>query len=320
MGGFGKMPHGLENRDVLVTGGTGFLGRCLARRLTPIPGIKLTLLSRRPRPADAPPTWAWVEGYLADLTPSFWKDRGFKGFDHVFHLGGFTPKNPPQADDLEHNYRDNLQGTRMLLESLPRQPQRFTFASSLDVYAPPADGQRISETSPLGPAFLYGASKLMGESILGAMGRKTGLGFTLLRYGHLYGPGEEAYGKLIPESIRRLKRNEGLKVFGSGGALRDYLFVEDAVEATLQLSVLDETRGETINVVRGQSHSVRQVLEVLTGLGGFENKIESDFSQPEGANLCFDHRKLLRFIPGWRPLGLEEGLTREWTAWKEKRT
>ena len=156
-----------KGKTILVTGGTGFIGTHLVSRLRADENIRLVLLSRKPVSEDST-NETCVCSSLDELSPETWRLAAVEHIDILFHLGAFTPKFRTEADRVEEVYRDNLMGTRSLLDSLPSLPFRIIFASTLDVYAlPPTDGL-LDEASPLGPSGLYGISKLFcGDKVSG---------------------------------------------------------------------------------------------------------------------------------------------------------
>jgi nucleoside-diphosphate-sugar epimerase len=223
------------------------------------------LLSRNP-PSVLREGETWITVALDQLTSKIWQREGVGRFDIVFHLGAFTPKRSGNEESVAEIYESNLLGTRALLESMRDAPKKIIFASTLDVYAPQQNGYVLTERSPLLPATIYGASKLFCEHLVRAFAQRRGFGCAILRYGHIYGPGEEAYFKLIPATIQTLLRNEGPIVYGDGSSLRDFLYVEDAVEATLRAGTSEVDTSEAVNIVSGNSTSIREVVETLSML------------------------------------------------------
>ena len=223
----------LKEEVIVLTGATGFIGQHLLRRLSKESGIRLVVVSRR-EIADLGENALLVQTPLEALTVRTWERIGVERVAILYHLAGFTPKSPDAADALDAVYRDNLDSTRVLLHSFPASPRRIVFASTLDVYLAPAKNAVLSESSSLGPANLYAASKLFCEVLVRQSCRGHGSSCAILRYGHIYGPGEEAYRKVIPQAIRAVLEGESPVVYGDGSAMRDFLYVDDAVEATVR--------------------------------------------------------------------------------------
>jgi UDP-glucose 4-epimerase len=295
-------------RTLLVTGATGFLGTHLVRRLCRERSLQVVALGRGGAP-DAPGT-SFVRCALEDLEPATWREAGVGPFDVVFHLAAFTPKHAGE-NQLEEVHRSNLRGTSALLGSLARAPRRVVFASTLDVYALAGPDGVLDEGSPTRPADLYGASKLFGEQLVREYAAAEGCEHAILRYGHLFGPGEERYRKLIPTVIRGLLREEAPTLVGDGTALRDLLYVEDAVEATVRASSADTGLLDPLNVVRGESVSVEHVVKLLASLTGFAGEPKRLPGNAPIHSFRFDASRMRAALGTWEMVSLEEGLRRE---------
>ncbi len=297
-------------QTILVTGATGFIGCHLLNRLRQLPNTKLVLVSRNP-PSDPKEGETWVAVSLDRLTSYIWQDKGVEEIDVVFHLGAYTPKTSSAGDMVDHIYQSNLLGTRALLQSLRHTPRKIVFASTIDVYAQPLDGHVLTECSPIAPPTLHGASKLFCEHLVQAFARQHGCGYAILRYGHIYGPGEEAYSKLIPVAIQALLRNESPIVYGDGSIMRDLLFVGDAVEATLRAATAEVEKIDPVNIVSGKSKSVRQIVELLTALCEFPNQISYLLDRSVGQSLKFSNDRMINLLGFWDMMPLKDGLRQE---------
>jgi nucleoside-diphosphate-sugar epimerase len=185
------------------------------------------------------------------------------------------------------------------------------FASTIDVYAMHAVEQVIDEKSPAGAWGLYGASKLFCEQLVDFYAKLYGCGHSILRYGHIFGPGEESYEKLIPSMIRRLLHQESPVIYGDGSAERDYLYVEDAVEATIRAAVSDKKKIGPVNIVRGASTPIRKIAELLVRLTDFNGQITYLKDKSNGHSLRFDNNLMRQLLETWCFIGLEEGLKHE---------
>lgn len=304
----------MEGKVILVTGASGFIGAHLVARLSRIAGVKLLLLSRQYRQSTQHGV-LWLKGELSQLLPEYWQSHGISHIDYVFHLGAFTPKSSVEANQIDRAVDDNIMGTRILLQGLPGKPCKLVFSSTLDVYAPPEDGTVITEGSRVAPSGLYGASKLFCESMVFAWSMERGCNHSILRYGHIYGPGEGQYGKLIPVTIRSLLASQAPVIFGNGSALRDYLYVGDAVEATIRAALVEGSIGP-VNIVCGESVTQEQIVRLLIRLTGSRKEIDFVPDRPSGSSFRFDHRLMAKLLGSWPLTGLEEGLAAEIDAFR----
>jgi nucleoside-diphosphate-sugar epimerase len=299
-----------SGQTILLTGATGFIGSRLLDRLRQTTAARLIVLSRN-SPLSPREGELWIKTDLDQLTRQTWLDHGVDQVHQVFHLGAYTPKRSSDGDAIDEVYRSNLLGTRALLEGLPNVPQKFIFASTLDVYSQPPEGHLLTEASPLSPSSLYGASKLFCEHLVHAFARQHACGYAILRYGHIYGPGEEAYFKLIPVAIQALLRNESPVVYGDGSLLRDFLYVDDAVEATLRAASVGIEKIDPVNIVSGKSKPIREIVEILIALNGNAGQIKYLLDKPGGRSLQFSSDRMSQILGAWKKVPLEEGLRRE---------
>lgn len=304
----------LDGKVILVTGAHGFIGAHLAAILSKIAGVKLLLLSRQARQSSQKNV-VWLRAELGQLTPEYWRSNDIRHIDYVFHLGAFIPKIAADANRINQAIDDNILGTRALLESLPEKIEKLIYSSTVDVYEQLENGNILSESSNAVPSTLYGASKLFCESLISAWAKENGCKYAILRYGHIYGPGEEQYGKLIPIVIRNLIANQAPVIYGDGSALRDYLYVGDAVEATLR-AALTEGNVDPLNVVRGESVSLKEVVQLLVSLVGSNKEIEFLLNKPNGNSLRFDNRLMTKLLGNWSKTSLAEGLAAEVDAFR----
>lgn len=300
----------LSNKTVLVTGASGFIGTHLVERLSQESGLRLILLSRR-APQKVRSSDLWLSVSLHEVSPESWSSVGVKNIDLVFHLGAFIPKSSAEGDRVEDVFRDNLKGTKSLLESLPTPPERIIFSSTVDVYAEAPEGEVIRESSPVAPSNLYGASKLFCEQMIRTYAREHGCDYAILRYGHIFGPGEEAYKKLIPQTIRQLLLGDSPVLYGDGLAERDFLYVEDAIEATIRAAISSFKELGPTNIVSGESHSLRNIVSLLIKMAACDTEIKYLANLPRGRSLRFDNTLMRKFLGAWDFVDIAVGLERE---------
>jgi nucleoside-diphosphate-sugar epimerase len=273
---------------ILLTGEKGFLGRCVHARLVSDPTCELRVLEKR----------------LGELG----------GDDHlavdvVVHLAAWTTKRAG-ASDLEKTIDANVVGLQALLAALDPVPRRFVFASTADVYGM-RSAQVLTERSPLDPTDAYAASKLLGEHMIMEDARRRGYEVCVVRVGHLYGPGEEAYEKFVPASIRALMKGRPPTVVGDGQTRRDLLYVDDAAEALRRLALLPGELPACVNLAAAETYALEQIAQELIDIVGFMGGIRYLSDRPNPASVSFDTRLLQDTIGDGERTPLGEGLRRE---------
>jgi nucleoside-diphosphate-sugar epimerase len=299
----------LTNKNVLVTGATGFIGRHLVDRLLAEEASVWTLSLEAAEVAR--PSVHEIVCPLDQVQAATWRDGQAPRFDVVYHLAAYIPKASAAANDLERVFHDNIAGTRQLLASLLPVPGRVVFASTVDVYAPGRHDDVLSESSSVAPTTLYGSSKLFGEAYVRHWARQTGVASAILRLGHIYGPGEGAYRKLIPETIRRLLAGERPILYGDAAATRDLLHVDDVVEAMLRATLVAHDHLGPVNIVRGESVTVGEIVALLAKSVDATAAIDHRPDAAPPRHLRFDNARMLALLGDWPKVPLSVGLAQE---------
>ena len=302
---------------VAVTGASGFLGSHVLRRLDAHGGFRVIAVARSAKPQSVDKA-KWLQASFTDISPAHWARANAQRVDILIHLGAFTPKSGAERDRWSEILLSNVTGLSRLLESLPSTPQRILFASTLDVYSPQAFSRRIDETAATAPDGFYGASKLFGEAVIKAYCKESGAKYLCLRLGHIYGPGEDKYFKLIPETIRRVLKGQSPRLYGDGSEQRDFLYVEDAAEALLRAATCELSESRTINVARGESVSVGRVIECIARESGYRGPVDVQPAVTQPISTHFDTRLMEQVLGRWQKLSLEDGVRREIAWFKER--
>ena len=297
----------LRNKIVVCTGTRGFVGRHLLSRLIS-EGARVVAVERTPGPS--------VEGVetivcdLSALTQQAWENAGIDKIDIVFHLAAYTPKSAADGDNATATLKDNILATAALLQSLPDRVERFVFSSTLDVYGALSEEVELSERTPTQPVNLYGASKLYCENLVRAWAQERKCTYAVLRYGHLFGPGEERYKKLIPLTIQAVLQGRSPVVYGKGQALRDFLYIADAVEATIRAANADNSI-PALNIVSGTSVSIADVARTIVGLGNPQLSVEFQSEKLDSKGIRFDNSLMWQLLGKWQLVSLQQGLQNE---------
>jgi UDP-glucose 4-epimerase len=293
---------GVNERRALVTGGGGFIGHHLVRRLLD-DGHAVRVLDnfatgRRERLEGLD-----VELVEGDLRSYERAHAAVKGTELVFHLGAL-PSVPRSVQDPLTTGAVNIEGTlNVLLAARDEGVRRVVFASSSSVYgANPALPKR-EDDQPL-PVSPYGVSKLAAEHYCRAFTGVYGLETVSLRLFNVFGPGQDPlsqYAAVVPRFIAALSEGRSPVVYGDGSQTRDFTYVEDVVDAFLLAEGAEGAAGEVFNICAGTETSVLDLIGVLNEL--FGASLEPRFEPPRRGEVqrsSGDRSKAEREL-GWTP-------------------
>lgn len=285
--------------NVLFTGMTGFIGSALAKVLRNSTEHTVTALSSKP--IDGIRT-VLHNGYKFDK--NFLASQGCGGLNALVHLGAFSPKSSATADDLGLSF-SNIENTKVLLESELPHLKKIIYISTIDVYK--SDGL-ISEKTLPNPVSLYGQSKLYCERMSLCKARELGVDCTILRIGHVFGPGEEAYKKVIPSAIRSILSDEAVAVYNGGKDRRSFIYIEDVVTAIIN-AIHYEGEEKIVNITGNEPLSVLEVIDKLEAVSGKSVKRKYIKTDVMSRDVIFDSSLLKNtLLPEFTPVavGLKE--------------
>jgi CDP-glucose 4,6-dehydratase len=261
-----------RDRPVLVTGAHGLLGGAMVQELL-ARGARVVILER-----DLDPESRLLREGLADRCVRIRGDVcSFRDVeralqDHgcraLFHLAAQAIVGTAKRSPFD-TFESNVRGTWTVLEAARQAPllEAIVVASSDKAYGP-SDELPYRETHPMGGIGPYDASKAMGDLAAQSFAASYALPLCIVRCGNLYGPGDVHFDRLIPEMIRARLRGDVPVLRSTGRARRDFLFVDDAVEAYLGVAErAGELRGEAFNISTGRPQDVRGQLSPRSGRG-----------------------------------------------------
>jgi UDP-glucose 4-epimerase len=317
----------------LITGGCGFIGTALIRNLTRAGDQQITVVDNlsigsredleaasefREMDPGALPVQSWSRGQSCQLVVGDIGNRALAeqvcaGADVVVHLAA----NAGVAQSVQDPHFDcltNVVGTLNYLDAARRAGvPRFIFASSgaaVGECEPPTDEQKLPR-----PASPYGASKAAGEAYCSTYHRTFGLETVCLRFGNVYGPGSKHKGSVVAKFIKQILAGETLEVYGDGGQSRDYLYIDDLVQAIRAAAEAENVGGETFQIATSRETTVLELLEKLHTVSkarGVEPARVSHAATRSGdvRRNFSDTSKAARML-GWSaPTTLDEGLGR----------
>jgi UDP-glucose 4-epimerase len=138
-----------------------------------------------------------------------------------------------------------------------------------------------------------------------------------MRIGHVYGPGEERYAKLVPETIRRVLAGQTPRMAGDGSDRRDLIYVDDAAEALVRACAAPLDGVRTINVARGESYAIHDVVGTIAALAGYTGPVEQLPRPADAYSTVFDTSVMARVLGTWSFVSLADGLRREIDAFRQ---
>lgn len=272
---------------IVITGTSGFIGSRLLQTARATYGESVTAFSSHPSEGNHIVYANRTDFSLAPAELALVEDANV-----LIHAGAFIPKCGTEANQIK-SCNSNIAFTEELLALPWRNLKKIIFLSTVDVYnnfdCP------ISEATLTVPTTLYGMSKLYCERMMSLHAAERGIAIQVLRIGHVYGPGEEQYVKVIPKAIERIIAGGDVELWGEGEELRSFIYISDVVTAILKAVELQEEPG-VINVVGGNVISIRDLLEKLIAIGGRQTKIVQQEFSGTRRDLVFDNTKLKRYL------------------------
>jgi nucleoside-diphosphate-sugar epimerase len=286
---------------ILLTGATGFVGRYLLDKLLKKYGPKKVVAYTRSPIAGV----KCVHHNNYDKDSFDFLAMGLDAIETIVHAGAFTPKDKTESDNQELADSNVFVTTSLLNANLPNL-KRFIYLSTLDVYAPV---EVIDESTLLSPSNAYARSKVHCEDLVVEWAKMTGNIGQLLRLGHVYGPGEDLYRKVIPETMRRLRDGLVIQMFGTGKQQRSFIYVEDVCRAILATFYLEQDIGP-VNIAGCHRINMADLISLIIDISGMQPKIEMVPSL-DGQDMVFNTAKLTKYLLKDQ-IPLRDGLRMEW--------
>lgn len=306
----------MNKRTVLVTGGAGFIGSHLCRRLAQ-DGHQVICLDNlstgaRTNVDDIEGDFIFVEGDANDqatLTQIF-DDHPI---DTVFHYAAVVGVKRTLEDPI--NVLEDVNGIQHILKLCKdHNVKKVLFASSSEVYGEPVEIPEV-EDGHVNAKLPYAVVKLMGEKLMESYHEMHGLNTTSLRFFNVYGPRQEssAYGFVVGIFIKQVLEGKPPTIFGDGTQTRDFVYIDDNIEAAIRVMDSDNTAGEVINIGTGRPSTILDLAEDIIAIAGKQDSIHPEFM--DNIRNDIQHRfpdvsklqKLLDFRPRFRLIdGLKE--------------
>ena len=296
----------------LVTGGAGYIGAAVCNRLVELGHFVRALddLSAGV-PERLHPDVVFHRGDVRDV-PKLW--TLLQDVNYVLHLAAKV--SVQESINFPRDYNDvNVGGTVSLMDAIrvSGQVQRVVFASSGAVYGE-QDRQPIEETAIPHPQSPYAVSKLAAEYYVQTLGALTHVETVILRIFNAYGPGQvipPSNAPVVPAFLRQAIRGGSLVIHGDGRQSRDFVYIDDVVEAMIRAAKVDGLNGAVINVGSGQETTISELVHRIGHVTGEEVHTVIRMDESGGVSRLVSSTELIRQKLGTTPLvDLDTGLRR----------
>ncbi|MCK4733204.1 MAG: SDR family NAD(P)-dependent oxidoreductase [Methanophagales archaeon] len=313
---------------ILVTGGAGFIGRWIVKKLLD-EGYKVCVLDdlsngRRENIAEFKdnPDFEFVSGDIQDKNLL---EAVFKDIDLCIHAAAAINVQE-SIDDPQRYYDVNVNGTFNILEAARNRNKKnnvkVVLIGTCMVYDL-TSSKAINEEHPLNPKSPYAGSKLAAENLALSYYHAYGLPVVITRPFNTYGPYQKSdmEGGVVSIFIKSLLEGEQLNVFGDGTQTRDLLYVEDCAEFIVNAAFNEKAVGEVINGGYGQDLAIKDLALLICKDAERFVHVKHHHPQSEIPKLLCDYTKAKKFLGGWVPkTSLEEGIekTKAWIRQTEQ--
>ena len=313
----GDISKRFKDKNVLITGGSGFLGSWICEVLVE-QGARVICLDNL------------VSGLKSNISSLMDKDN-FKFIEHditqpiffdepldmVMHLA--SRASPFEFEKYPIQIlKANTLGIWVALGIAKKHNARFLYTSTSEVYGivteiPTTEDYR-GNVNPVGPRSCYDEAKRCGESYVIAYKLQHGLDVRIARIFNTYGPrmrSEGVYGRVVPRFVEQALCNEPITVFGSGEQTRSFCYVSDQVEGLLRLAFLEKAEGEVVNIGSDEEITIIELANMIVELTNSASEIVfEELPKDDPPRRRPDISKAKKIL-SWKPkVKLEEGLQR----------
>ncbi|MFC1953269.1 GDP-mannose 4,6-dehydratase [Chloroflexota bacterium] len=304
----------LKRENILVTGGAGFIGSHIVDRLCPennvfvLDNLFTGSMSNLEKSKDR---ITFIKGDIRDK--DLVSDTVTK-VDYIFHLAAHVG-NIRSLNDPYFDMEVNIKGMLNLLEACRNTNiKRLVYSSSGAIFGE-AKYLPIDEDHPLNAESPYAVSKLAAEKYAFAYYKVYGIPTTTVRYFNAYGPRQDSseYANAVSIFLSLTRQGKPVTIFGDGEQSRDFIFINDMVDANVLAATHPAAIGEIFNISTGEVHNIKQLIDTISKVSGREVPFShADFRAGEvrhsKANID-KARNILDFSP---QTSLEEGLRQTW--------
>ncbi|MED4585435.1 SDR family NAD(P)-dependent oxidoreductase [Brevibacillus choshinensis] len=305
--------------NLLVTGGAGFIGRWVVKRLLE-DGHQVWVLDDLSNGREMNleeyrnhPNFAFVHGDIKDevVLEQLFQNQ----FDICYHLGA-SINVQDSIDDPRTTFQNDAVGTFFVLEQCRKHQVKIVFMSTCMVYDRCQEEKGITETHPIKPASPYAGAKIAGENMVLSYSFAYNLPAVVIRPFNTFGPYQKSSGEggVVAIFLDKKARGETLTIYGDGTQTRDLLYVEDCARFVVEAGYSDKVNGHIVNAGLGKDISINNLARLIVGDENRMKHVCHIHPQSEIQKLLSNSEKAKELL-GWEPkVSLEEGirLTEKW--------
>ena len=312
-----KQASECKGKDILVTGGAGFIGSHLVDRLAPENRVIVLDNLFTGQMSNLETSKDRITFINGDILDKVLLTGLVANVDIIFHLAA-NVGNIRSINDPYFDMDVNIRGMLNLLEACRNSKvERLVYSSSGAIFGE-ARYLPIDEEHPVSPESPYAVSKLAAEKYCFAFHKVHGIPTTALRYFNVYGPRQDTseYANAISIFSRRIREGKPLTIFGDGKQTRDFVFVEDVVSANILAATQPSAVGEIFNIGTGKEDSIEHLATMLREVSGRESTVT--YAAPRAGEVRHSRANIEKAqkLLGYNPkTNFKEGLL---LTWKEE--
>ena len=286
----------------LVTGGAGFIGSAIAKKLLDrgdsvliIDNLSTGYIENIPENAD------FIKGDFSKDDTILKLDN--QKFDGIFHIGGQS-SGEISFENPEYDLNTNTLSTIKLLQYAAKTDcKKFVYASTMSIYGENTVQERFSESDNPAPKSFYAVGKLASEKYMDIFYRQFGINYTSLRYFNVYGPGQNLNNLkqgMVSIYLKQFIDNSFNEVIvkGSLERFRDLIYIDDVVDITINSIDNPNFNNQIVNVGTGKKTTVANIINIIKQYTGINKKIIlSDGTPGDQFGIYADNSKLISLYP-----------------------